>query len=102
MKKIFLLAVAVALVLSLNACKNDASVGVIGGADGPTAVIMGDASYGPVMDGTSVEAYINEAVKHTQNGAKSAADEDLVGIYTSHGEMKEQISSIAQNDYTAP
>ena len=42
MKKIGMLLIAAILALSLTACifDNDASVGIIGGADGPTAILV--------------------------------------------------------------
>jgi len=46
MKRIFTLALALAMLLSmLAACgKDDSSIGVIGGADGPTEIIVGDST----------------------------------------------------------
>ena len=42
MKKLMILALAAILALSLSACifDNDASVGIIGGADGPTSIFV--------------------------------------------------------------
>lgn len=42
MKKLLLLVLALAMALSLTACfwKEDASVGIIGGADGPTSIFI--------------------------------------------------------------
>jgi len=41
MKRIFLICAAALLLVSMTACmKDSASVGVIGGADGPTAVFV--------------------------------------------------------------
>ena len=42
MKKLLILALAATLALSLTACifDDDASVGIIGGADGPTSIFV--------------------------------------------------------------
>lgn len=41
MKRIFLICAAALLLVSMTACmKDSASVGIIGGADGPTAVFV--------------------------------------------------------------
>ncbi len=43
MKKVLILLLALAMVLGLAGCGDDASIGIIGGADGPTAVFVGGA-----------------------------------------------------------
>lgn len=102
MKKTLLFVFAALVLLTMTACNDSSSIGVIGGADGPTAILVADGSFGPIMDGSTDEAYINEALKHTQTAAELAADDELVTLYTTHGEMYDMIKGIAKNDYSQP
>lgn len=42
MKKLFILLMSALLISALFGCADDKSIGIIGGADGPTAIIVSD------------------------------------------------------------
>ena len=44
MKKPVIILLALLLLLTCTACKKEASVGIIGGADGPTAILIKEQS----------------------------------------------------------
>ena len=51
MKRLFALLLALVMLLSMAACGNDATIGIIGGADGPTAIFVTDGEDGLDEDG---------------------------------------------------
>ena len=49
MKKILCL-ICLTFCILLTACKNDSSIGIIGGADGPTSIIIADKGEKPMYE----------------------------------------------------
>lgn len=96
MKKFIAIVAAALCACTLFACK-DASVGVIGGADGPTAVTVGK-----ITDNESLSFYINQAAALVQKAALPACEEDFVSLYAVRGEMYDTIKTIGGTDFSSP
>ncbi|MBE6688930.1 MAG: hypothetical protein E7588_06595 [Ruminococcaceae bacterium] len=89
---------ALALIFTLAAlCScNNSTIGVIGGADGPTSVLVSTQ-----IDDKNM-SYSDIAVALAQNSAAAAADKDLVEAIARSGEIRDIFTAIAQNDYSSP
>ncbi len=90
---------------------NQASVGIIGGADGPTAIYIGGTTESGYNDfcanarKNTVEIddfYINEAIKLISESGKLAADKDFISLYTIDDEMTNRILTIGEIDFNKP
>ena len=81
----------------------ETSMGIIGGADGPTAIIIGGET---TVTGNTAEKidvtetvkindfYIDEAVKLVTESCELAKDKEFIGMYTANDDITEKISSI--------
>ena len=91
------------------------SIGIIGGADGPTSIIVGDNTtvvYDEDYDNFYVEVkkntvevddfYIDEAIKLIVESGKLASDKDFISLYTSSNEMTSQVLELGAADYSKP
>ncbi len=91
------------------------SIGIIGGADGPTSIIVGDNTtvvYDENYDNFYVEVkkntvevddfYIDEAIKLIVESGKLASDKDFISLYTSSDEMTAQVLELGAADYSKP
>lgn len=100
MKKTLLFAISAIVALSLIGCEHS-TIGIIGGADGPTAVLVGTRS--DENDQSDTTTYIDEAIKHVVNGAALAADEAYIDTCVAKGSnVREVLAQIASADYSAP
>jgi len=95
--------------------KNNSSIGIIGGADGPTAVFTGgnvkvieDEDYGKFYDEVKKNTikvddfYVDKAVKLAEESGKLASDEKLIEYYTHDGKVKDKILEFGRGDYSKP
>ena len=89
------------------------SMGIIGGADGPTSIIVGgnttviggaDApTQITVIDTKKVDDfYIDEAIKLVSESAELAADKEFISYYTSSEEMTNKVLELGSFDYSKP
>lgn len=101
MKKTILFATAAILSLCLCACNDSQTIGAIGGADGPTTVIVGERNTDN-NDKTPTDGYVAEAIKHTVNAASLAADESFAEAYGMGTSAKEILAQIGAGDYSEP
>ncbi|MBQ7900715.1 MAG: S-layer homology domain-containing protein, partial [Clostridia bacterium] len=90
---------------------SNANVGIIGGADGPTQIIVGgivdddttDNKEFVVTDTAKVDSfYIDEAIKLVSEGAERAQSKEYTSAYTSDEEMLAEIEAIGSTDYSEP
>lgn len=95
--------------------KNQMNVGIIGGADGPTSIIIGDNittvekdGYSEFVNGISESAssvesfYTDEAIKLISEAGELASDTDFISLYTTGEEMTNKILSVGKVDYKNP
>lgn len=101
MKKTVLFAMTAILAMCLCACNDTQTIGVIGGADGPTTIIVGERNIDDDSQNAD-DGYIAEAIKHTVNAASLAADESFVAAYTASTSVKEILAQIGAGDYSSP
>ena len=91
------------------------SIGIIGGADGPTSIIVGDNVnvieqedydnfYVEVKKNTTKvdDFYIDEAIKLIEESGKLASDKDFISLYTTDDEMTSQMLELGAADYSKP
>ena len=89
------------------------SLGIIGGADGPTSIIIGEnttvigGADAPtqitVIDTKKVDDfYIDEATKLIKESAELAADKEFIGYYTANEEMTNKVLELGSFDYSKP
>ena len=91
------------------------SIGIIGGADGPTSIIVGDNVnvieqedydnfYVEVKKNTTKvdDFYIDEAIKLIAESGKLASDKDFISLYTTDDEMTSQMLELGAADYSKP
>ncbi len=90
-------------------------VGIIGGADGPTSIIVGDNVnvieqedydnfYAEVTKNTTKvdDFYVDEAIKLITESGKLAADKDFVSLYTTNDEMTNKLLALGAVDFNKP
>ena len=88
---------------------------IIGGADGPTSIIVGDNVnvieqedydnfYIEVKKNTTKvnDFYVDEAIKLITESGKLAADKDFISLYTTDDEMTSQMLELGAADYSKP
>jgi len=93
----------------------DTSIGIIGGADGPTSIIVGEnvtviededyKNFYVEVKKNTVEVddfYIDEAIKLIVESGKLASDKDFISLYTSSDEMTSQVLELGAADYSKP
>ena len=92
------------------------SIGIIGGADGPTSIIVGDNTinvdkkqeydnfYVEVKKNTKKvdKFYIDEAIKLTTESGTLASNKDFISYYTSNEETRNKVLAIGAVDYSKP
>ncbi len=89
------------------------SIGIIGGADGPTSIIVGENTtvIGGADKPTEIvvtdtikvdEFYVDEAIKLITESGKLASDKDFISVYTTNDEMTEKILAIGAVDFNKP
>jgi len=89
------------------------SIGIIGGADGPTSIFISEEPS--VIGGTDApteiyiaddvevdDFYIDEALGLAKNAGTLASDATFVSMYTAEGEVKDAIENIGKVDYSKP
>ena len=92
---------------------DNASTGIIGGADGPTSIIVGENTS--IIGGTDAptqimvtdtikvdDFYIDEAIKLTIESGKFASDKELISYYTANEDMTNKVLAIGAVDYSKP
>ena len=88
-------------------------LGIIGGADGPTAIIVGenaisDEGYYKFCIKTFEnqikvdDFYIDEAIKLVKESCELAKDKEIIGLYTANEDITDKISVIGELDYSKP
>ena len=89
------------------------SIGIIGGADGPTSIIVGENTtvIGGADKPTEIvvtdtikvdEFYVDEAIKLITESGKLASDKEFISVYTTNDEMTEKILAIGAVDFNNP
>ena len=89
------------------------SIGIIGGADGPTSIIIGEnttvigGADAPtqitVIDTKKVDDfYIDEAIKLTTESGTLASDKEFISYYTANEDMTNKVLAIGAVDYSKP
>jgi len=98
-----------------GAIKNDSSIGIIGGEDGPASIIVGGNTteiededynnfYAEVSKNTTKvdDFYVDEAIKLISESGTLAADRDFISLYTTNYEMTNKILSLGTVDFNKP
>lgn len=96
-----------------GAINNNSSIGIIGGTDGPTSIVVGDSvnnaekyeSFQMDISSNFVEIddfYVDEAIKLTEESGELAADEDLISYYAPGDDVKNRVLSIGKMKYSQP
>ncbi len=92
------------------------SIGIIGGADGPTSIIVGDNTvnvdkqqeynnfYAEVKKNTKKvdDFYIDEAIKLTTESGTLASDKDFISYYAPSEDTRNKVLAIGAVDYNKP
>ena len=91
------------------------SIGIIGGADGPTSIIVGgnttvieDEDYNKfytevTKNTTKVDKfYVDEAIKLITESGTLAADRDFISLYTTNDEMTNKVLALGAVDFNKP
>ena len=89
------------------------SIGIIGGADGPTSIIVGENTtvIGGADKPTEIvvtdtikvdEFYVDEAIKLITESGKLASDKDFISVYTTNDEMTEKVLALGAVDFNKP
>lgn len=99
-----------------GAIDHNSSVGIIGGADGPTSIIVGDNTinvdkkqeydnfYVEVKKNTKKvdKFYIDEAIKLTTESGTLASDKDFISYYAPSEDTRNKVLAIGAVDYSKP
>ncbi len=94
---------------------DNSSIGIIGGADGPTSIIVGGNTtviededynkfYAEVTKNTTKvdDFYVDEAIKLITESGKLAADKDFISLYTTNDEMTNKLLALGAVDFNKP
>ena len=94
---------------------DNSSIGIIGGADGPTSIIVGgnttvieDEGYNNfcaevTKNTTKVDKfYVDEAIKLITESGELAADRDFISLYTTNDEMTNKLLALGAVDFNKP
>ena len=94
---------------------DNSSIGIIGGADGPTSIIVGgnttvieDEDYNKfyvevTKNTTKVDKfYVDEAIKLITESGELAADRDFISLYTTNDEMTNKLLALGAVDLNKP
>ena len=94
---------------------DNSSIGIIGGADGPTSIIVGGNTtviededynnfYAKVTKNTTKvdDFYVDEAIKLITESGKLAADRDFISLYTTNDEMTNKLLALGAVDFNKP
>ena len=105
---------AIATIVRVYAAQSE-NTGIIGGADGPTSIIVGgnatvnenenyDKLLAEIKNNTIKVSnfYIDEAIKLIEESGKLAADKDFISLYTTNDEMTSQMLELGAADYSKP
>ena len=103
---------AIATIVRVYAAQS-ANTGIIGGADGPTSIIIEDnttviggtdkSTEIVVTDTISVDDfYVDEAIKLITESGTLAADKDFISLYTTNDEMTDKILKLGEVDFKKP
>ena len=90
-----------------------ANTGIVGGADGPTSIIVGEnpTVIGGADKPTKIvvtdtikvdDFYVDEAIKLITESGKLASDKDFISVYTTNDEMTEKVLSLGAVDFNKP
>lgn len=95
--------------------EENTSIGIIGGADGPTSIFVGGNStviedegyndfYAEVTKNTTKvdKFYVDEAIKLITESGKLAADKDFISLYTTNDEMTDKILKLGEVEFNNP
>ena len=99
-----------------GAIDHNSNVGIIGGADGPTSIIVGDNTinvdkkqeydnfYVEVKKNTKEvdDFYIDEAIKLTTESGTLASDKDFISYYAPSEDTRNKVLAIGAVDYNKP
>ncbi len=99
-----------------GAIDHNSSVGIIGGADGPTSIIVGDNTinvdkkqeydnfYVEVKKNTKEvdDFYIDEAIELTTESGTLASDKDFISYYAPSEDTRNKVLAIGAVDYSKP
>ena len=103
---------AIATIVRVYAAQS-ANTGIIGGADGPTSIIVGENTTViggddklteiVVTDTIKVDDfYVDEAIKLIAESGKLASDKNFISVYTTNDEMTEKILALGAVDFNKP
>jgi len=105
---------AIATIVRVYAAQS-ANTGIIGGADGPTSIIVGDNTnviedegYNNLYENATKNTimvndfYVDEALNLITESGKLAADRDFISLYTTNDEMTEKIMALGTVDFDKP
>ena len=103
---------AIATIVRVYAAQS-ANTGIIGGADGPTSIIVGENTTViggddklteiVVTDTIKVDDfYVDEAIKLISESGKLASDKNFISVYTTNDEMTEKILALGTIDFNKP
>ncbi len=94
---------------------DNSSIGIIGGADGPTSIIVGGNTtviededynnfYAKVTKNTTKvdKFYVDEAIKLITESGELAADRDFISLYTTNDEMTNKLLALGAVDFNKP
>jgi len=94
---------------------DNSSIGIIGGADGPTSIIVGGNTtviededynkfYAEVTKNTTKvdKFYVDEAIKLITESGELAADRDFISLYTTNDEMTNKLLALGAVDFNKP
>ena len=100
MKKILFILTILFMLFACSCSNESSSVGIIGGADGPTSVLV--STPGNSENESIMHTYINEAIKHTVNAGAFAADPFVSRVYSASDRLDEKIAQMGSGDYSSP
>ena len=80
---------------AIGAIEHDSSIGIIGGADKPTELVVTDTIK---VD----DFYIDEAIKLITESGRLASDKNFISMYTANYDMTEKILTLGATDFNKP
>ncbi|MBQ9921274.1 MAG: hypothetical protein IJO52_03740 [Clostridia bacterium] len=100
MKKLIIISMLLSFIFLFSCTNEESTIGIIGGADGPTSVIV---STGGDKEGTSfIDFFVDKALEHTVSMGEFAADPEVRSLYSSSEKLDNEVAAMGEGDYSVP
>lgn len=100
MKKLLVLFMLLSFMFLFSCRHEESTIGIIGGADGPTSVIV--STGGDKESSSFIGFFVDRAIEHTISMGEFAADSEVRSLYSSSEKLDSEVAAMGEGDYSNP